>query len=204
MPVLIDNVENERDWGCESSVSDKRCTKCGEVKPLASFTLSKSKRTGKTYPKSWCRSCCVAQARAYQQRNPVRTREYQRSYRQTERAKAASRAGNKRYRETPAGAEKIRAYRRRWAQTERGRAALLRAQLKWLAKNPDSSFTGMVSLNAPSGIRGTLLDCIADSVAVNPLERLIQSEAVVEVAKRVVSERGCSWVEAIAIVEAHV
>lgn len=185
----------------------KRCTKCGKAKLLKFFGLDE--RNGKSYVLSRCKSCVAANTRAWKQRNLERAREYQKAYRQTEKAKADNRAGNKRYREIPENAEKIRSYRRRWAQTENGRAALLRARLKWLDKNPDqiSFYPYLVSLDAPvksnKGV-GRLLDIVADDKAVNPLEHLIQSEAVIEVAQRVVRERGCSWDTAVAIIEAHI
>jgi hypothetical protein len=177
-------------------VSHKRCTKCGEVKPLTSFSVSNH---GK--PRSWCKSCYAANTRAWNKRNLERARENKRCWLQTERGKASNRASYRHYRER--NLEKVRQYRRRWVQTEKGRTSCQRARLKWLARHPDAIFTGLVSLDAPYGSKGTLIDCIADNSAVNPLERLIQNEAVIEVAKRVVSERGCSWDTAIAIVEAH-
>ena len=193
-------------------MADKRCTKCGEVKSFASFNDYKSRRTGKTYPQSWCKSCHVAYTREWQRKNTERMREYQRRFRQTESGKASNRASNKRFREKEGSAEKIRKNRKRWEQTERGQASLRRSKQKWRDENPDrifewlarnAIFAGTVSLDAPFGSKGTLLDCIADDKAVNPLESLIQKEAVVEITKRLVREKGFTLEAAIAVVEAH-
>lgn len=171
---------------------NKRCNKCGEVKPLASFGVEK--RSGN--PLARCKSCVAANTRAWQGRNLERARATTKRWKQTERGKASNRATNRRYRER--NTEKVLAYRRRWVQTENGQASCRRATLKWLTKNPDATVTGMISLDG-----GTLLDSIAATNSANPLDRLIQHEAVVEVAKRLTGERGCSLEAALAIVEEH-
>ena len=182
----------------------KRCTKCGKAKLLKFFGLDE--RNGKSYVLSRCKSCVSADARAWNQRNPERAREAKRRWAQTEKGKACHRAGYKRWLEKEGNREKARESRRRWALTERGREVCQRARLKWLAAHPDAIDFRSVSLDAPvreGEQSGTLLDLIADDKAVSPLESLIQKEAVVEIAKRLVSEKGFSWKAAIAIVEAH-
>lgn len=52
----------------------KRCTKCGEVKPLIAFGVDKEKRDGL---KNWCRQCACAhtalsKSRAIQHANAAR------------------------------------------------------------------------------------------------------------------------------------
>lgn len=152
---------------------DKRCSKCGEVKPLTSFGVRRSR----------CKSCVAANTRAWQKRNLERARETTRRWRQTEKGKASNRAYVARWaRHNP---EKVRAYRKVWAQTEKGQAALRRAREKWLAAHP-------LSLETPHGV-GILLDRIADDRAVNPLEALIQDESIRLLINRAVSERGLDY-----------
>jgi hypothetical protein len=140
-------------------------------------------------------------------------REYQRRFRQTEAGKASNRASNKRFREKEGSAEKIRKNRKRWEQTERGQASLRRSKQKWRDKNPDrifewlarnAIFAGTVSLDAPYGSYGTLLDCVADDNAVNPLDALVEREALAEITKRLIREKGFSVDLAITIVEEHI
>lgn len=49
----------------------KRCTKCGEVKPLAEFTKDKSKRDGHS---PWCKVCERAAVAARRKANPEKRR----------------------------------------------------------------------------------------------------------------------------------
>lgn len=56
---------------------DKRCTKCGKVKPVADFPICRGR------PRSRCRPCHVDDARDYYERNREKRREYlQRHYRE--------------------------------------------------------------------------------------------------------------------------
>lgn len=191
-------------------MSEKPCTKCGEVKPITAFGLVK-RRTGEPRARSRCKSCIAANTRDWQARNAERRLETTSRWRQTERGKASQRASDKRWRESESNREKKQAYRRRWAQTERGREVLSRARKKWAAAHPPENHSSvrvpgqhyLVSLDALNGVR-SFHDCIADRNAVDPLETLIQSESIAGIAKRLVSERGISWEEAIALVEAHV
>ncbi len=167
----------------------KRCTKCGEVKPLTSFGVSKS----------WCKPCVAAYTRAWKQRNPAKAREIKKRWLQTESGKISNRASNRRYRERNLG--KVREYRRRWGQTERGQASCQRASLKWLAKHPDASlFAGsMVSLDA---LHSEALYSIADKSG-TPLESLIQAEAICRIINRVVSERGLDYYGAYQLIHSY-
>jgi hypothetical protein len=191
-----------------AAVNEKRCTKCGEVKPVKAFGLVK-RRTGELRARSRCKFCLTANTRDWQARNAERARATTRRWRQTERGKVSNRASDKRYRES--NRETRRAYRQRWAQTERGRASLSRARKKWEAAHPPESHSSvrvpgqhyLVSLDALNGVR-TLHDCIPDRNAVDPLEALIQNEAIAEITKRLVNEKGLSREAAIAVVETHV
>lgn len=188
-------------------MSEKRCTKCGELKPLTAFGLGK-RRTGDSRPLPRCKACVTAHARDWQTRNAERARETRSRWRQTDKGKASNRAGNKRYRES--NRDKVQAYRSHWAQTEQGRACLDRARKKWADAHPlarqwqprPNGQPYLVSLDATSGFR-TYHECIADRNAADPLEVLIQSEAVAGIVERLVSEKGVSREAALAMVEAH-
>jgi hypothetical protein len=54
----------------------KRCTKCGEVKPLADFSKCSFNPRYKNQNRlrSSCKACCVRAAVRHQQKNPARTR----------------------------------------------------------------------------------------------------------------------------------
>jgi hypothetical protein len=70
--------------GCGGiKIETKRCTKCGEVKPIEEFTSNKS--NGHIYKKSWCKKCVAARAANPYQTDPEyheRYNEYQRRWRQ--------------------------------------------------------------------------------------------------------------------------
>jgi len=55
----------------------KRCTRCGEMKPLEDFHVQR-KASGTEYPVSKCKPCLVAYNR--ERRDPDRQREYKRRY----------------------------------------------------------------------------------------------------------------------------
>lgn len=57
----------------------KCCTKCGEDKSLLDFGKDKSKKSGYT---SWCKSCMAGSARQRRSKNPDRSREIAKAYRE--------------------------------------------------------------------------------------------------------------------------
>lgn len=89
---------------------------------------------------------------------------------------------------------------------------LRRAALKWIKKHPTywhdyymahrdvyimrARFKNPLSLDAPLAENFTPLDFIADDKSMNPLEQLIQSEAINGIINRLISEKGLSHDEA--------
>lgn len=55
----------------------KRCTKCGEVKPLSEFWRNKRVKNGRT---SRCKSCLYAYHRKWSKKNAEHVREYKRQW----------------------------------------------------------------------------------------------------------------------------
>ena len=53
----------------------KKCTKCGEVKPLSEFNLHRKNKDGLDYK---CRECAAAEQREWRKNNRDKTSEYNR------------------------------------------------------------------------------------------------------------------------------
>jgi hypothetical protein len=53
------------------ALAEKRCTRCGEVKPRAAFHLSRTEATGM---QAWCKACQLLGEREYRGRHPERVR----------------------------------------------------------------------------------------------------------------------------------
>jgi hypothetical protein len=92
-------------------MEQKRCTKCGETKPLSEFYRNKRKPDGRH---SWCKACM---------------REYQAKYNQTAKGRESQRGRSLRYRQTAKGREA----QRRHSQSEKARETKRRYQRseKW-------------------------------------------------------------------------
>ena len=63
----------------------KRCTKCGEIKPVSEFHRNKSRKDGL---QEWCKACKAKRAYKYRDRNREKVIEYKRKYREINREKA--------------------------------------------------------------------------------------------------------------------
>lgn len=50
---------------------DKRCSKCGETKPLNDFYANRKMRCGRD---SWCKACSIRNTQAWAKRNPERVK----------------------------------------------------------------------------------------------------------------------------------
>lgn len=50
----------------------KACAKCKNIRPIESFCLRKQKKTGNTYPHSWCKECLSAIRQEYNSRKAVK------------------------------------------------------------------------------------------------------------------------------------
>ena len=85
----------------------KRCTKCGETKPLEAFGKQQGCKDGK---KTTCKVCHAAMSRAWQRANPEMVRERKRAYRKAHPEK--DREKGRAYRE--ANREKAREALRAW------------------------------------------------------------------------------------------
>ncbi len=92
----------------------KTCFKCGESKPLTEFYRHKNMADGHL---GKCRECTKAYARA----NRATRADWYRNY------------DKRRFKNDP----RVRARHRRYLQTEAGKKTQRRAQLKYIAENPD-------------------------------------------------------------------
>jgi hypothetical protein len=61
-------------------VTEKRCTRCGETKPISDFYRNKSSKGGVS---SECKQCTLERAKAYRATHSEEKREYQKAYRAT-------------------------------------------------------------------------------------------------------------------------
>jgi hypothetical protein len=105
-------------WRSMAASDDlKRCTKCGEAKPLAEFSRARSRKDGRA---AHCKTC----VRRWQQENAEHLAEYHRRWQRANREK--HRAQDRRYRERKR--EDLDYRERRRAQDRRGREKK-RAQL---------------------------------------------------------------------------
>ena len=106
------------------AVQEKRCSKCGQVKPLAEFACDRTKPTGRT---AYCRAC-MAEYRAANRRHIVaRTRRYQAANRDSVlRWKRAYREAN---------GDRIRAYGR--AYYAANKSDIWAKELDYSARHPE-------------------------------------------------------------------
>ena len=105
----------------------KRCTKCGETKPLSEFHRDRAKPDGLAY---WCKKCRCECARRWAADNPDRAKENHRRWEEAnpERARELRRRWNSTH------PEAIRAASRRWR--EANPEASLESIRRWQAANP--------------------------------------------------------------------
>jgi hypothetical protein len=99
----------------------KRCSTCGETKPVAEFHRSRSRKDGLGCQ---CKPCKIAAVRAYQKANPEKRRASQRAYHASSVGKTRRRA----YLE--ANADHIRERQNAYQATPAGRARDARARAK--------------------------------------------------------------------------
>lgn len=90
----------------------KRCTKCGETKPLAEFGRDKVRQDGLT---PWCKECKREQNRRYRKANPEKVSEYNRQWAEANPSKRLEH--KRRYRE--GNRDKEREGRRRYREQNR-------------------------------------------------------------------------------------
>jgi hypothetical protein len=90
----------------------KRCTKCGEEKPLAAFSRDRSRKDGRF-------SQCTACVRRWQQENAEHHRRWQQANRDERRAQ--DRRYRERKRQDPDDRERRRAQDRRYRERRRAR-----------------------------------------------------------------------------------
>jgi len=133
VPVQTVGVEEaERDRGTE-----KKCTQCGEVKPLDAFGFSRSGRSRELRPRPACKACRVAYETARYEVNPGPNRARAAAWyaANTERGKANAKRSAK------ANPERVRATKDRWAKLhpEAGRATVQRRRVR-LRSNPTENF----------------------------------------------------------------
>jgi len=107
----------------EESQGEKRCTKCGEVKPLKEFHKAKSHKDGFLYH---CKRCVNEYDRKYYATHTEKHRENQKKYRVTHKE------SRKRYRDN--NKDKARVYYKRYLQTEKGKRASKRVSKKRYSK----------------------------------------------------------------------
>lgn len=108
----------------------KRCTKCGEDKPLGAFY---KRKTGRGGVNSQCKACAAGYGQRWRKENPDRVAVYR------ERQNDSLRAGQKRWRDR--NPEKVRAMRK--ARNERlkadpaARAKARARDYRWRRENPE-------------------------------------------------------------------
>jgi 5-methylcytosine-specific restriction endonuclease McrA len=100
-------------------VATKRCSKCGETKPLGDFNRNRATRDGLA---KWCSACCRIAARAWRDRNADRARENARLYGAAHPEARARRA--KRWREE--NPDRFKERRDAWRQENPDQARVLR------------------------------------------------------------------------------
>lgn len=83
----------------DTIVTEKRCSKCGEVKSTNQFYMGSSR--GKPVLNSWCKKCFNIKAKEYQKKTKERKKERQREryYQNIEKEQARARKNTKNYRE---------------------------------------------------------------------------------------------------------
>jgi hypothetical protein len=99
--------------------STKRCTKCGEFKPLSEFTQYKTGRQAGSYS-SWCKRCAAVHAAAYRAAHPERPKQKQSP---TKNAKYRERIAN-----DPEFREKRNNKSRAWRERNRAHIATYNAE----------------------------------------------------------------------------
>lgn len=90
-------------------VTTKRCTLCGETKPLDQFGRDAKAPDGKAW---WCSSCRRAKAQAWRDANPEKKREQNRN------------------RDRSRYLDKVRIWQRAWQRSERGKRSYRQTYLK--------------------------------------------------------------------------
>ena len=93
---------------------EKKCTGCGETKPLEEYHKKKSGKYGRC---AKCKLCMNAYDQS--EKRKAYQKAYQKAYRQSEEGKAYRKAYNKAYNQSEAGKAKRKAY----SQSEAGKAA---------------------------------------------------------------------------------
>ena len=91
----------------------RKCTECGQVKPLEEFAKDRHNSDGRA---SWCKACRAEYSRQWRGANREKRLEYARRYREANR-------------------ERIREYERQWREANRERVREYARQ--WRQKNPD-------------------------------------------------------------------
>lgn len=114
-------------------ITKKNCTKCGEIKPLESFSEQKSGKYGK---KSNCRECVAAINRDYHQRNKSRIAAQQRDYRQKNSSHIAVRMRKNYQKNKSRHAEYGRNYRKEKPEVHRSTMRKRRALKRFLPHSP--------------------------------------------------------------------
>lgn len=85
----------------------KRCTKCGEVKPVSEFSRNKSNKDGLEW---WCKSCRAKNKRKYYEQNRSKVAEYKRKYYEQNADKVSDACHKYRERNLEKDAERKRKY----------------------------------------------------------------------------------------------
>lgn len=112
------------------STTLKRCTKCGETKPLSHYCGDKHKKDGLS---SHCRTCRTANARRYRDEHREHVREYQRSW-ESDNSSSVRERRRKRYAENIDRARRrAREYMKSWREAHPERAK--EPMRKWRGKN---------------------------------------------------------------------
>jgi len=125
-------------------MAEKRCTKCGESKPLDEFRLDK--RPGPNKWQSACKGCQAEYSRKYSEKNKEKIAEYGRKWHEANREEQNARS-RERYRANPemeaarrrkyyeANKEKIAV--RHKAYSEANKEKVAERYRKWAAANPE-------------------------------------------------------------------
>ncbi|AZF89935.1 hypothetical protein [Methanosarcina virus MetMV] len=96
--------------------TNKRCKKCGALKPLDEFYRDKRTKNGHLF---CCKACAKEQARKWRSENPERVRKNKRRWKA----------------ENPEKPEKARGYARKWRA--KNAENIRKAEKQWRAKNPE-------------------------------------------------------------------
>ncbi len=141
----------------------KICTKCKTEHPATKEYFYFEKRRDRLHP--WCRECCKKAATKRRQQNP----DYQKEYRQTERAKELHRQSQVLYRQRHLNYNKE--YQKEYRNTAIGRLRRIYGSIKRRCNDPDSwdyKYYGGRGIQNKFTSSGEFVDYVQNVLRANP------------------------------------